>query len=95
MPIGPFQAGSAGQLRRYDALPVQGLAAAAGAMKCTPLAVSGAFHTPLMAPARERLTQVKGSSLPTADSSSGFRKLSDFPQLCKLFLQKVKQLEDL
>lgn len=33
-------------------------ATAAGALKVTPLAVSGAFHTPLMAPASERLMQV-------------------------------------
>ncbi len=32
------------------------LAAAAGAMKAVPLAVAGAFHTPIMRPAVERLT---------------------------------------
>jgi [acyl-carrier-protein] S-malonyltransferase len=33
-----------------------------GALKVTMLAVSGAFHTPLMEPARERLIQVGGRS---------------------------------
>lgn len=41
---------------------VQKLATAAGAMKCTMLAVSGAFHTPLMQPAREALVQVQRPS---------------------------------
>ncbi len=35
-------------------------AEAAGAMKVIPLAVAGAFHTPLMQPAVERLTRVLG-----------------------------------
>lgn len=39
---------------------VPAAAAAAGAMKCVPLAVAGAFHTPLMEPARDRLTEVLG-----------------------------------
>ncbi len=39
------------------AVQVQSLAMAAGAMKAVPLAVSGAFHTPLMQPAREALIQ--------------------------------------
>ncbi len=34
------------------------LATAAGAMKAVQLAVSGAFHTPLMQPAREALVEV-------------------------------------
>jgi acyl transferase domain-containing protein len=34
------------------------LATAAGAMKAVPLAVSGAFHTSLMQPAREALVEV-------------------------------------
>ena len=34
------------------------LATAAGAMKAVPLAVSGAFHTALMQPAREALVEV-------------------------------------
>ena len=47
-----------------DALDeVQALATAAGAMKCAPLAVSGAFHTRLMEPARDKLIQV-GRPLP-------------------------------
>lgn len=42
-----------------DALAeVQALATAAGAIKCAPLAVSGAFHTPLMHPARDNLVKV-------------------------------------
>lgn len=36
------------------------VAEAAGAMKVVPLAVAGAFHTPLMQPAVERLTKVLG-----------------------------------
>ena len=38
------------------------LATAAGAMKAVQLAVSGAFHTPLMQPAREALVEVLYSS---------------------------------
>lgn len=34
------------------------LATAAGAIKAVPLAVSGAFHTSLMQPAREALVEV-------------------------------------
>ncbi len=42
-----------------DALTeVQLLATAAGAIKCAPLAVSGAFHTSLMQPARDNLVKV-------------------------------------
>lgn len=42
-----------------DALDeVQKLATTKGALKATPLAVSGAFHTPLMQPAREALIKV-------------------------------------
>jgi hypothetical protein len=42
-----------------DALDlVASRALAAGAMKATRLAVSGAFHTPLMEPARKRLLEV-------------------------------------
>jgi [acyl-carrier-protein] S-malonyltransferase len=42
-----------------DALnEVQALATAAGAIKCAPLAVSGAFHTRLMQPARDNLVKV-------------------------------------
>ena len=37
---------------------VQVLATSSGAMKCTPLAVSGAFHTSLMQPARDQLVKV-------------------------------------
>ena len=37
---------------------VQTLAIANGAMKVTPLAVSGAFHTPLMQPAQDKLKEV-------------------------------------
>lgn len=33
-------------------------------MKATPLAVSGAFHTPLMQPAREALVEVSSLSIP-------------------------------
>ncbi|BDA43424.1 Malonyl CoA-acyl carrier protein transacylase [Coccomyxa sp. Obi] len=45
-----------------DALAeVATLATAAGPMKAVPLAVSGAFHTPLMQPAREALIEVLGS----------------------------------
>lgn len=48
-----------------DALEMaQKAAAAKGALKAVPLAVSGAFHTPLMKPAQDAL--VKVSSLPTA-----------------------------
>ncbi len=36
---------------------VAGMAPAAGAMKAIPLAVAGAFHTPIMQPAVERLAQ--------------------------------------
>lgn len=45
------------------------LATAAGAMKALPLAVSGAFHTPLMQPAREALIEV--ISIPLALHSDG------------------------
>lgn len=52
-----------------DALAeVQALATAAGAIKCAPLAVSGAFHTPLMQPARDNLVKV---ALPS--KKRGFR----------------------
>ncbi|KAI3426449.1 hypothetical protein D9Q98_008816 [Chlorella vulgaris] len=45
-----------------DALEeVQRQATAKGALKAVPLAVSGAFHTPLMQPARDALTQVLAS----------------------------------
>ena len=44
-----------------SAYQVQKLAMAAGAMKCTMLAVNGAFHTPLMQPARDALIQVCGA----------------------------------
>ena len=44
--------GSAGACRRLEAA-----ALAAGAMKCVPLEVAGAFHTSLMQPAVERLTE--------------------------------------
>lgn len=37
---------------------VQKLASERGALKTMPLAVSGAFHTPLMQPAREKLAAV-------------------------------------
>lgn len=43
---------------RWLALQVMRLAAAAGAIKVAMLAVSGAFHTPLMQPARDALVQV-------------------------------------
>ncbi len=39
-------------------MQVAKLAVEAGAMKAAPLAVSGAFHTPLMQPAREALVEV-------------------------------------
>lgn len=43
-----------------DALEaVRDAATAQGALKAQMLAVSGAFHTPLMEPAREALTQVR------------------------------------
>lgn len=43
-----------------DALDVvQASATAAGALKAAPVAVSGAFHTPLMEPARQALAQVR------------------------------------
>ena len=38
---------------------VMRLATAAGAIKVAMLAVSGAFHTPLMQPAREALVKVR------------------------------------
>lgn len=42
-----------------DALDMAHKAAAAkGALKATPLAVSGAFHTPLMKPAQDTLVEV-------------------------------------
>ncbi|EFN56454.1 hypothetical protein CHLNCDRAFT_22513 [Chlorella variabilis] len=45
-----------------DALEeVQRQATAKGALKAVPVAVSGAFHTPLMQPARDALTQVLSS----------------------------------
>ena len=40
-------------------MQVAKLATEAGAMKAAPLAVSGAFHTPLMQPAREALVEVR------------------------------------
>ena len=38
---------------------LQVLATSNGAMKCAPLAVSGAFHTSLMQPARDQLVKVR------------------------------------
>jgi [acyl-carrier-protein] S-malonyltransferase len=38
------------------------LATSAGAMKTIPLAVAGAFHTPIMAPARDRLAKALAST---------------------------------
>ena len=49
--MGPFC-----QRARRSALQV--LATKAGALKCAPLAVSGAFHTRLMEPARDQLVKV-------------------------------------
>ena len=37
---------------------VQALATAKGALKVAPLPVSGAFHTPLMQPAQDKLKEV-------------------------------------
>ena len=44
-------------------LQVAKLATEAGAMKATALAVSGAFHTRLMQPAREALVEVRARLL--------------------------------
>lgn len=59
-----------------DALEeVQRQATAKGALKAVPLAVSGAFHTPLMQPARDALTQVQPqwmSSAPPAYRRSNY-----------------------
>ena len=44
-------------------LQVAKLAVEAGAMKAAPLAVSGAFHTPLMQPAREALVEVRAPAV--------------------------------
>lgn len=52
-----------------DALEeVQKEAVAAGALKAVPLAVSGAFHTSLMQPAREALEEVRGDAPPPSGS---------------------------
>lgn len=40
---------------------VQAQAIGRGAMKVAPLSVSGAFHTPLMQPAQDKLKQVTSS----------------------------------
>ena len=44
---------------------MQVLATKAGALKCAPLAVSGAFHTRLMEPARDQLVKVTPPFDPT------------------------------
>ena len=44
------------------------MATAAGAMKAVPLAVAGAFHTPIMAPAVERLRDALASAQITRPS---------------------------
>ena len=43
---------------------VQALATAKGALKVAPLSVSGAFHTPLMQPAQDKLKEVSTECYP-------------------------------
>lgn len=44
---------------------VQALATANGALKVAPLSVSGAFHTPLMQPAQDKLKKVSAQCCPS------------------------------
>ena len=44
---------------------VQALATAKGALKVAPLSVSGAFHTPLMQPAQDKLKKVSAQCCPS------------------------------
>ena len=76
----------------HDALDeVQKLATAKGALKVTKVAVSGAFHTPLMAPASEALSlvldsvEIKDPRIPVYSNvtSQPFQKAADIKGLLK------------
>lgn len=70
------------------------LAVAAGAMKAIPLAVAGAFHTPIMQPALERLTialadaKIRSPKIPVV-SNVDARPHDDPEEIRSLLIQQV------